>query len=171
MYLKCINNREIYLSLISFVVHFLILIFVFFLSIYFFYESSEQQKKGVERDLLAYKTLLNKQYFVKSKVDTVYYHMSLLATGKVEHNSYLEHYIVKDVDEIKKLVKLENKENLNGYSMLLDQLDSLLALKDQIITVGDQEAMALRDLNDCMRRFKNVYEELTDDPNRKFNKK
>jgi len=171
MYLKSVNFKQIYLSIAFFCIDFLILIFVFFIGIYFFYESSEQQKKRIEKDLLAYKTLLNKQYVLKSKVDTVYYHMSLLNTGKVEHDLYLEQYIAKDVEEIKKLVKDDNKENFNGYELLFIQLDSLLILKDQIMDVANQEAVALRDLNECMYRFKNVYMELTNDPHRKFNKK
>lgn len=171
MYLKSINFKQIYLSISFFCVNFLILIFVFFIGIYFFYESSEQQKKRIEKDLLAYKTLLNKQYVLKGKVDTVYYHMSLLNTGKVEYDLYLEQYIAKDIEEIKKLVKDDNEENFNGYELLFIQLDSLLILKDQITDVANQEAVALRDLNECMYRFKNVYTELTNDPHRKFNKK
>lgn len=169
--MKSVNFKQIYLSIAFFCINFLILIFVFFIGIYFFYESSEQQKKRIEKDLLAYKTLLNKQYVLKGKVDTVYYHMSLLNTGKVEHDLYLEQYISKDIDEIKKLVKENNEENFNGYKLLFIQLDSLLILKDQIMDVANQEAVALRDLNECMHRFKNVYTELTNDPHRKFNKK
>lgn len=171
MYLKSVNIKQIYLSISFFCINFLILIFVFFMAIYFFYESSEQQKKRMEKDLLAYKTLLNKQYTLKSKVDTVYYHMSLLNTGKVEHDLFLGQYIAKDVEEIKKLINNENVENFNGYKLLLSQLDSLLVLKDQIMDVSNQETVALRDLNECISRFKNVYAELTDDPSRKFNKR
>lgn len=171
MYLKSVNIKQIYLSIMFFSVNFLILIFVTFSGIYFFYESSEQQKKRMEKDLLAYKTLLNTQYTLKSKVDTVYYHMSLLNTGKVEHDLFLGQYIAKDIEKIKKLVNNENEENLKGYALLFTQLDSLLVLKDQIIDVANQEAVALRDLNECMSRFKNVYTELTNDPSRKFNKR
>lgn len=171
MYLKSINSKQIYLSFVCFVVNFIVLIFVFFIGIYFFYESSERQQRYIEKDLLAYKTLLNKQYMLKSKVDTLYYHMSLLNSGKVENNVFLEQYITKDIQEIKKLVNSENKENFIGYSMLFVQLDSLLMLKDKIIAVDNQETVALRDLNECMHRFKNVYTELTNDPSRKFNKR
>nr|WP_060875293.1 type VI secretion system TssO [Myroides odoratus] len=171
MYLKSVNFKQIYLSISFFCVNFLILIIIFFIGIYFFYESSEQQKKRIEKDLLAYKTLLNKQYVLKGKVDTVYYHMSLLNTGKVEHDLYLEQYVAKDIEEIKKLVNCDNEENFNGYRQLFIQLDSLLILKDQIMDVANQEAVALRDLNECIYRFKNVYTELTNDPHRKFNKK
>lgn len=171
MYLKSVNYKEIYLNISVFVVYFLILIFVFFISIYFFYESSDQQKKRIERDLIAYKSLLNKQYLLKSKIDTIYYHMRLLHTGKVEHDSYLEQYISKDLMEVKKLLVEENEENFIGYGVLLPQLDSLLLLKHEIIALSTQEAVVLRDLNACMHRFKNVYTELTDDPGRKFNKK
>ncbi|WP_158964197.1 type VI secretion system TssO [Myroides fluvii] len=171
MYLKSINSKQIYFSLLCFCVNFVILIFVFFIGIYFFFESSDRQHKHIEKDLLAYKTLLNKQYVLKSKVDTVYYHMSLLSTGKVENNLFLEQYITKDVQEIKKLLNFENKENFKGYDLLFTQLDSLLVLKDKIIAIDNQEAVALRDLNECMHRFKNVYTELTDDPSRKFNKR
>ncbi|WP_410879194.1 type VI secretion system TssO [Myroides sp. DW712] len=171
MYLKSVNYKEIYFKIAVFIVYFLILIFVFFISIYFFYRSFNQQKKRVENDLIAYKSLLNKQYLLKSKVDTIYYYMRLLYSGKVEHDSYLEEYITKDLVEIKKLLKEENEENFIGYTALLPQLDSLLLLKHEIIVVGNQEAVTLRDLNACMHRFKNVYTELTDDPSRKFTKK
>ena len=171
MYSKCINYKQIYLCFVYFSINFLILIFVFFIGIYFFYESSSHQQQRIEKDLLAYKALLNKQYLLKSKVDTVYYYMSLLNTGKVENDFFLEQYISRECQEIKKLINNENSENFNCYNLLFAQLDSLLILKNQLITVNNQEAVALRDLNECMHRFKNVYTELTDDPTRKFNKR
>ena len=171
MYLKCINYKQIYLCFVYFSINFLILIFVFFIGLYFFYESSNHQKQRIEKDLLAYKTLWNKQYLLKSKVDTVYYYMSLLNTGKVENDLFLEQYIGRDCQEIKKLINEENEENFNCYALLFAQMDSLLVLKNQLITVNNQETIALRDLNECMHRFKNVYAELTDDPSRKFNKR
>ncbi len=169
MYLKSINYKNIYLQFTYFFAKFIFLILAFFLVIYFFFESSDQQKKQVSRDITAYKTVLNKQYTLQNKVDTVYYYMRLLNTGKVQNDGALELYIIKQVQEIKNLVKAEKSEDFSYYNLLFTQLDSLLLLKSQIIQVNTEEALALKDLTECLNRFKTVHKELNDDPIRKFN--
>ncbi|MGG5506976.1 MULTISPECIES: type VI secretion system TssO [unclassified Myroides] len=167
MYLKIENIKHIYLKLLYFIANFLFLILICFLSIYFFFETSDRQFKQVERGVIFYKNRLNQQYVLKNKVDTLYYHMRLLNTGKVEHNHFLKQYISKEIVEIKNLLKENNTDNFNCYEMLLTQLDSILLLKAQLIQIGNKESLALKDLNECMFRFKTVYTELMDDPNRK----
>lgn len=167
MYLKIENLKHIYLSSLYFIVNFIFLIGVCFLGVYFFFETSYQQSKRVERDVLSYKMVLNKQYVLKNKVDTLYYHMRLLNTGKVENNHFLKQYILKEMEEIKTLVNNDSLDNFNYYNVLLTQLDSVLMLKAQLIQIDNKESLALKDLNECMSRFKNVYTELMDDPNRK----
>ncbi|WP_413510995.1 type VI secretion system TssO [Myroides odoratus] len=171
MYLKSINNKQIYLFSVRFVIKFLILILIIFTGIYCFFESSVRQNQSMEKDVLAYQTTVNKQYILKSKVDTVYYHMSLLSTGKVENDLVLQQYITEDILELKTLIGEDKEGNFKCYSLLFSELDSLLILKNKIIEVNNQENLAARDLNECMGRFKSVYTELTDDPSRKSNKK
>ncbi len=167
MSLKNENINKIYLHSVYFVTNFILLMLVCFLGVYFFFESSDRQYKQVERDVLLYKNVLNQQYVLKNKVDTLYYHMRLLNTGKVGNDHFLEQYISKEIEEIKNLVNKENSDNFNCYAMLLTQLDSILMLKTQLIQISNKENLALKDLNECMYRFKNVYTELMEDPNRK----
>lgn len=171
MYLKSVNYKNICFRLSIFVVNFLCLIAIVFTGIYFFFECSNQQNKQVEKDVLAYKSILNRQYVLKNKLDTLYYHMSLLNADKVQHEIFLAQYIAKNMNEIKKLVNDENEENFTGYALLLGQLDSLLIVKGQLIEVTNQESLALKDLNECIDHYKSVYTELSDDPSRKFTRK
>lgn len=171
MGLKRVNNKEIFNSFCVFLTSFVILLTVSFIGVFCFYKSSDLQQDNIEKDVLAYKEVLNKHYALKTKIDTVYYHMSLLSTGKVRNDVFLENYITKDIGQIKALIGEDKEENFKYYSVLISKLDSLLELKNKIIHVSDQENLALRDLNECMNRFKKVHNELTEDPSRKFNRK
>lgn len=171
MYLKSINNKSIYLQTIYFIVNFLSLILVCFMVIYFFFECSDRQHKQIKKDVLGYKTVLNSQYNLQNKVDTLYYYMSLLNTGKVHNDRFLEQYIAKQIQEIKNLVESDKDGDFNYYRLLFTQLDSLLVLKNQLIQTNSEEALALKDLNECLNRFKTVQTELNEDPLRKFNTK
>lgn len=171
MYLKSVNYKYIYFQFAYFFIKFIYLILVVFLVIYFFFESSDQQHKQVEEDVLRYKSVLNNQYNLQNKVDTLFYYMHLLNTGKVENDRLLEQYIVKQLQETKNLLKSSGEENFNCYNLLVTQLDSLLFLKNQLIQVNKEETLAFKDLNECLNRFKTIHKELNDDPFRKFNTK
>ena len=167
MYLKSINFNQICLKIVYFIINLLILILLCFIGVYFFFESSNRQIKHVEKDILLYKSVLNQQYVIKNKIDTLYYNMRLLNTGKVQNDHVLERYISKQIEEIKNLINKDKEENFNSYALLLKQVDSMLMLKGQLIQINSQENLTLKDLNECMSRFKNVYTQLNEDPHRK----
>jgi hypothetical protein len=171
MFFRRLNFKEIRNSFFKFLMSFIVLLFFSFLSFYLFYKSSEFQQDRLYSDVLNYKQLLNKQIVIKSKVDTIFYNMSLLNTGKVRNDLFLESYIAKDVNELKKIIGEDNDGDFKHYSILLRDIDSILTLKNKLIYISDEEKVFLRDLNECMNKFKSAHKELSDDPLRKFNKK
>lgn len=84
------NAAEIQRETRKFLLFFLVLSLVSFNALYFFYKSYSVQYAIIQKDVVSYKAVLNKQQVLYDKLDTIYYRMNLLNTDKVENNVFLE---------------------------------------------------------------------------------
>lgn len=73
-----------------------------------------------------------------------------------------------NVRDAKNIMGADSAKNFKHYSILLKNLEPMLALKTQIINISNKEQTALRDLNECMGKVGRVNSELRVDPTRKF---
>lgn len=151
-----------------FIAHFAVLSLLIFLTVYFFFKSNAVQRHNIQNDIVAYKEILNKQQVLKSKIDTIYYQMSLLNTGRVKNDVFLGNYISENIQQTRDIIGTDSISGFEHYSFLLNRLDSILALKNEIIVISDKERLALRDLNECMGKIAEVKAELLKDPTRGF---
>jgi hypothetical protein len=94
--------------------------------------------------------------------------MSLLNTGRVKNDVFLGNYISENIQQTRDIIGTDSISGFEHYSFLLNRLDSILALKNEIIVISDKERLALRDLNECMGKIAEVKAELLKDPTRGF---
>jgi hypothetical protein len=166
-----LNASSVRKSFLRFLAFFAVVIFLSFLSIFFFLKSYAIQRDNIQKDIVAYKEVLNKQEVLKSKMDTIYYQMSLLSTDKVRNDVFLSSYISKNIQETREIIGNDSISEFKGYSFLLNRLDSIMALKTEIIDISDKERLALKDLNECMGKISKVKSEISKDPTRGFQSK
>lgn len=166
-----LNASSVRKSFLRFLAFFAVLILLSFLSVFFFLKSYTIQRENVQKDIVAYKEVLNKQEVLKAKMDTIYYQMSLLSTDKVRNDVFLSSYISKNIQETRDIIGQDSISEFKGYSFLLNRLDSIMALKTEIIVISDKERLALKDLNECMGKISKVKSEISKDPTRGFQSK
>lgn len=152
----------------KFMAYFSVLSAFLFLSVYLFFKSHAIQRDRINSDIVAYKNILNKQQVLKSKIDTIYYQMTLLNTGSVKNDVFLGNYIAQNIDHTRDIIGTDSIADFKHYSFLLSRLDSTLRLKNEIITISDKERLSLLDLNECMGKIAKVKGELSKDPTRGF---
>jgi hypothetical protein len=152
----------------KFIAHFTVLSIFIFLSIYMFVNSYAVQRNNIQNDIVAYKEILNKQQVLKSKIDTIYYQMSLQNTGRVNSEVFLGNYISRNIQQTRGIIGTDSISAFQHYSFLLNRLDSILILKNDIIVISDKERLALKDLNECMGKITIVKKQLLKDHNRGF---
>ncbi|TXI13180.1 MAG: hypothetical protein E6Q66_10435 [Pedobacter sp.] len=169
--LKKLNSQKIKREFLKFIVSFGILSFFSFMVLYFFVKTHDIQSANIHKDVVSYKQLLNKHQAIKEKVDSIYQQMSLLNTGKVRNDVFLGNYISNNIQDARKTIAQDSISEFKHYTFLLNKLDSLLALKNDIIEIKDKEQLALRDLNECVGKIGRIKKELSYNPARNFSSK
>ena len=137
------NAAEIQRETRKFLLFFLVLSLVSFNALYFFYKSYSVQYAIIQKDVVSYKAVLNKQQVLYDKLDTIYYRMNLLNTDKVENNVFLGNYISKNIQEFRKTIGKDSVAEFSHYAFLLTKLDSLLTLKNEIVEIEDRKSTRL----------------------------
>ncbi len=168
---KKLNGDKIRREFLKFVLYFGILSFFSFLVPYFFVKTHTIQSANIHKDVMSYKQLLNKHHVIKAKVDSIYYQMTLLNTGKVRNDVFLGNYISDNIQNVRKTIAQDSISEFKHYALLLNKLDSLVALKNDIIAIKDKEQLALRDLNECVGKIGKIKKELSYNPARNFSSK
>ncbi len=169
--LKKLNKNKIRIEFLKFVLHFSILSLFSFWVLYFFVRTHTIQSANIHQDVFCYKQLLNKHHAIKAKVDSIYYQMSLLNTGKVRNDVYLGNYISDNIQDARKTIGQDSTSEFKHYALLLNKLDSLLTLKNKIIAIKDKEQLAIRDLNECVGKISKIKKDLSYNPARNFSSK
>lgn len=155
-------------SIFRFLLFFVVLSTLTFVSIYLFFKSYAVQRNSIQKDIISYKEILNKQQVLKLKIDTIYYQMSLLNTGRVKNDVFLGNYISQNIQQTRKIIGADSVTAFKHYALLMNQLDSIVGLKNEMIAIADRERLALRDLTECMGKITKVKTELSKDPTRGF---
>jgi hypothetical protein len=156
-----LNSKDIKIEVLKFLCHFIVLSILSFYSVYFLFESFNNQNNRIKLDVENYKEILNKQQDLKLKIDTIYYQMSLLNTGKVDNDLILGNYISKNIKETKNLIGDDKNNDFKHYSLLLSKIDTILYLKNELTNISDKENLSLRDLKECIGKVTKIKKELS----------
>lgn len=165
---KKLNKSDVRLGIWKFVLSFVALSGVSFICVFFFFKSYDLQREGIKKQADDYRELLTRSDLLKTHVDSILYRMDQLDINKVANDNFLRNYIMDNVRDAKNIMGKDSADNFKHYSILMKQIEPMLALKNQIIDVSYKEQVALRDLSECQGKIGIVNKELRTDPTRKF---
>jgi hypothetical protein len=165
---KKLNKSDVRIGIWKFVLSFVVLSVVSFICVFFFFKSYDIQREGIKKQADDYRELLTRSDLLRTHVDSIMYRMDQLDINKVDNDIFLRNYIMDNVRDAKNIMGKDSADNFKHYSILMKQIEPMLALKNQIVNVSYKEQAALRDLSECRGKVGIVNNELKVDPTRKF---
>lgn len=166
--MKPLNLSEIRKKSRIFLLYFSFLMSIFIVSIYGFYAHADTQNGLIDEKARDYKRIIGKHYQLSPKIDTAYYHLTLLNTEKVENDMFLEKHMSDNKDQIVKLIG-QDSADFAVYRRITDHMNNMLLLKDSINRALDMKERTRKELLDCMSKSKKLSKEIQRDPTRQFN--
>lgn len=153
---KTLNKKDVRLGTWRFIGSFLALSAVSFLVVFFFFKSTQVQNRGLRKDLDAYHDMVGRNNLLKIKVDSIYYKMTLLNSNKVTNDIFLRSQIIEDMSICKQMIGKDSTTELKHYSMLLDDLASILTYKNELMKLKTDEMIISRQLEECFGKVEKV---------------
>lgn len=150
------NMTDVVREFVKFLGYFVVLSILSLMSVYFFYKSFASQQDKVQKEVLAYKEILNTQQELKSRLEIIYNRMDMINTGQARNDDLLINHLSKNIQEAKAIVSEDKSGDFKHYSFLLGKLDSILELKSDYIVISNKKRHALRDLEDCINNTKKI---------------
>lgn len=165
---KKLNKADVRIGIWKFVLSFIVLSGVSFICVFFFFKSYDIQRQGIQKKSEDYRDLLSRSDFLRIQVDSIFYRMDQLDINKVENDIFLRNSIMDEIRSARDVMGKDTADNFKHYSILMKQIEPMLALKKQIIEVSYKEQVAIRDLSECKGKIGVINSELRVDPTRKF---
>jgi hypothetical protein len=165
---KKLNKTDVRVGIWKFILSFIALSGVAFICVFFFFKSYDIQREGIKKQADDYRELLTRSDLLRTHVDSIMYRMDQLDISKVDNDIFLRNYIMDNVRDAKNIMGKDSADNFKHYSILMKQIEPMLALKNQIINISYKEQTALRNLSECRGRVGVANDELRIDPTRKF---
>jgi len=165
---KKLNKADVRIGIWKFVLSFIVLSGVSFICVFFFFKSYDIQREGIKNEADRYRDLLTRSTVLKDHIDSIFYRMDQLDINRVQNDIFLRNAIMEDVRNARGAMGTDSAGNFKHYSILMKQIEPMLALKKQIIDVSYKEQVALRNLNECKGKIGIINSELKVDPTRKF---
>lgn len=153
---KRLNKEDVRKGTLRFIFSFLALTAISFLSVFLFFKSSQLQNKEIRKELDNYNDMIGRNNFLKIKMDTIYYKLSLLSNDKVQNDMMLRNSIIDDLMVSRQLIGKDSADDLKYYATLLKNIEPMLGYKNQLIKLKTDEKNALRSLDNCMGRIEKV---------------
>lgn len=147
---KTLNRGDVRKGTMRFISSFMALLGVTFLSVYLFFKSSEQQNKGMRKELDRYHAVVGKNETLKIKMDDIYQKLALLNTDRYGNQIDLRNGIFKDLDDSKNFIGEDSLMDLKQYTILINQIEPIIAFKDEMMKNSAKEKALTWQLNDCM---------------------
>jgi len=162
-----LNHTQVKKATIRFWLVFAALLVMAFLPVYSFFKSYAFQQDFIRREVDHYKQVLNTQQQLKQKTDSLFNLMSLLNTGKVESDVFLQQYIADHKTGIEVLAETDSTA-FGTYRLLMRHAAQMLRQKDTLIAITGNEQLMRNNLLECLGKVRKVKQELAFDPARNF---
>ena len=146
---KKLNKNDVRRGLWGFLISFFILAGLSFLSIFFFFKSSEMQKNLILKDVDNYNNIILRSDLLKRNIDDIYSNMKLLSSGRVSNGSALSKLILSDIQTSKEVIEKDSLKEFRHYSTLLESMDEMITLKNKLNNVSLEEQLAKKNYQDC----------------------
>jgi len=165
---KKLNQSDVRIGIWKFVLSFLVLAGVSFMSVFFFFKSYDQQREGISKEVASYQQLLEKSDVLRNHMDDIYLKMEQLDANKVDNDIFLRNNILSNIQLAREVMGKDSASNFKHYAILINQIGSMIDLKTKIIEVEHEKEMARRDIEECMGKVDIANDKLRIDPTRKF---
>ncbi len=153
---KTLNRGDVRKGTWRFIAAFLALTAVSFLAVFFFFKSSEKQNSGLRKNVDAYHDMVGRNNLLKIKVDSIYYKASLLNNNKVQNDIFLANQILEDMEVCQQIIGEDSAGELKHYSMLLKDIEPILAHKKELMKLKTEENAISRQLAECLGKVGKV---------------
>lgn len=147
---KKLNKDDVRNGVLRFILSFVVLAAVSFLTVFLFFKSSEIQKQQIQMELNDYKSVLSRNELIKNKMDTIYYKMNLLNSNKVDNDIFLRNSILEDLQDTKNIMGADTVKAFRQYASLTKNIGKMTVFKNELINITAKEQNALRSLNECI---------------------
>ena len=147
---KKLNKDDVRNGVLRFILSFVVLATVSFLTVFLFFKSSEIQKQQIQMELNDYKSVLSRNELIKNKMDTIYYKMNLLNSNKVDNDIFLRNSILEDLQDTKNIMGADTVKAFRQYASLTKNIGKMTVFKNELINITAKEQNALRSLNECI---------------------
>lgn len=146
---KKLNKNDVRKGLWGFLISFFILAGLSFLSIFFFFKSSEMQKNLILKDVDDYNNIILRNDLLKSSIDDIYSKMKLLSSGKAPNEAALSRNILQEIQSSKDVIGKDSLKEFKHYSTLLENMGEMITLKNKLNSVSLEEKLAKKNYQDC----------------------
>ena len=147
---KTLNRKDVRKGTLHFILSFLALTAVSFLSVFLFFKSSDMQNRNMRKELDAYHNVIGRNEVLKIKMDSIYYKLTLLNSDKISNQIELRNQIFKDLGDCKNFIGEDSLVELKHYSRLVKDIDPIIAYKNELMKLGSQEKAIFGQLQDCL---------------------
>lgn len=147
--LQKLNKDAVQKGTMRFILSFIVVSALSFLTVFLFFKSAELQNRQIKRDRDDYLRLISKNELIKVQLDTIYKRMSILGTGKSPNEFLLTKTINKNIVETKAIMQQDSVKGFAHYNTLLSQIDDIMNFKRKLTKATGEESAALRDLTIC----------------------
>ncbi|MFN3022012.1 type VI secretion system TssO [Chryseobacterium sp. TY3] len=157
---KTLNQNDVRNATVKFMLTFILLAGLGFLSVFLFFKSSKMQAENIREELADYQDLLSRNNLLKIKMDTIYTKMSALSQNKVDNDMALRNSIFDDMQVSKKIVGKDSADNFKHYMVLMKNIKPMLTLKNDLLVKKSEEANIDRDLQQCINSSTKVQQKI-----------
>lgn len=148
-----LNKKDVNLGIWGFILAFVMLTGVAFLSVFMFFLSSDHQQKAVDEEVNNYKMLQNKNELLQTRMETIYSRMNMLASDKVQNEVFLRDNIIEDIRDCRNIMGKDSIKEFKQYASLIKNMSEMINLKNDLISVTADEQVAMRNLQECQGRL------------------
>ncbi|MDH2206974.1 MULTISPECIES: type VI secretion system TssO [Empedobacter] len=147
-----LNKKDVQKGTFNFILSFIVLCLFSFFAIFLFFKSSEVQKDDIQGDIERYRTIINRNNILQTKLDTIYFKLDKLSKDEVGNEIFLRNSIVRDIKECQIVMGEDSIREFKQYAALMNNLKQTIEFKGQMMMTVHQEKIALRDLNECTKK-------------------
>ena len=150
-----LNKNDVRKGVFRFILSFIILSGITFLSVFLFYNSSAAQQKYVKKQMEDYKQMITKSEQLDAKFNDIYSDMMLLSNNKVDNDIYLSNKIVEDIRDCRNVIGTDSVKNFKQHASFIKNIEKdMMPLKNELISINIKEQAAERKLYECTGKVK-----------------
>ncbi|MCC2590644.1 type VI secretion system TssO [Chryseobacterium sp. MFBS3-17] len=145
-----LNRKDVRQATLRFILSFVVLCTVSFLTVFFMFKSSRIQQEHIQIEIDAYKNMISRNEVMRTKLDEIYDQMNLMNSNKVQNEILLRDRILEDIRNTESALREDSAKGLKHYAVFLKHSKEIMRFKNELLNIRIQEQSALRNLNDCM---------------------